>query len=85
MEVHFTPETEEKLKDLAEQNGSGTADQLVQDVIEGYFDEIAQVREMLDSRYDDLESGRVKPIDGEEFFENLRRREDELLKKQSPR
>jgi hypothetical protein len=26
----------------------------------------------------------VKPIDGEEFFENLRRREDELLKKHSP-
>ncbi len=36
---------------------------------------------MLDSRYDDLKSGKVKPIDGEEFFENLRRREDELLKK----
>jgi len=25
----------------------------------------------------------VKPVDGEEFFENLRRREDELLKKHS--
>ena len=43
------------------------------------FDELAQTREMLNSRYDDLKSGRVKPIDGEEFFESLRRREDELL------
>jgi hypothetical protein len=35
----------------------------------------------LDSRYDDLKSGRVKPIGGESFFEALREREDELLNK----
>jgi hypothetical protein len=34
----------------------------------GYFGELAHTREMLDRRYDDLESGRVKPIDGEEAF-----------------
>ena len=84
MEVHFAPESEQRLKDLAAQSGRGTAAELVQDVVEGYFVELAQTREMLDSRYDDLKSGRVKPIDGEEFFEGLRRREDELLKKQSP-
>jgi hypothetical protein len=39
---------------------------------------------MLNSRYDDLKSGRVKPIDGEEFFDGLRRREEDLLTKQSP-
>lgn len=83
MEVHFTPETEKKLTDLAEQRGRGTADQLVQDVVEGYFEELAETREMLSSRYDDLKSGRVKPIDGEQFFDNLRRREDELLTKHS--
>ncbi len=84
MEVHFTPETEKKLRDLAAQSGCGTADELVRNVVEGYFDELAQTREMLNSRYDDLKSGRVKPIDGEDFFENLRRREDELLKNHSP-
>jgi len=84
MEVHFSPETERKLNDLAAQAGRGSADELVQDVVEGYFEELAQAREMLDSRYDDLKSGRVKPIDGEEFFETLRRREDQLLKKRSP-
>jgi predicted DNA-binding protein len=66
MEVHFAPETEKKLKDLAAQSGGKTADELVQDVIEGYFDELAQTRTMLNGRYDDLKSGRVKPIPGDE-------------------
>ena len=81
MEVHFTPETEQKLRELAAQSGRGSADRLVQDVVEAYVDELAQTRAMLDGRYDELKSGRVKPIDGEEFFQNLRRREDELLKR----
>ena len=66
MEVHFAPETEKKLKDLAAQSGRKTADELVQDVIEGYFDELAQTRAMLNDRYGDLKSGRVKPIPGDE-------------------
>ena len=41
------------------------------------------VQEMLDSRYDEIKSGRVVPIDGEAFFDNLRQREDELLKKRN--
>jgi hypothetical protein len=84
MEVHFTPETEKKLKDLSAQSGRRT-DDLVEDAMAGYVDELLQTREMLNSRYDDLKSGRVKPIDGEDFFESLRRREDELLNKHSPR
>lgn len=66
MEVHFAPETEKKLKDLAAQSGRKTADELVQDVIEGYFEELAEARTILNSRYDDLKSGRVKPIPGDE-------------------
>ena len=66
MEVHFAPETEKKLNDLASLSGSRTAGELVRDVVEGYFDELAQAREMLGSRYDDLKSGRVKPIPGNE-------------------
>ena len=84
MEVHFTPELEKKLNDLAVRTGRAT-DDLVQDVVAGYVDELAAVHEMLGSRYDDLKRGRVKPIDGEAFFENLRQREDELLKQRSPR
>jgi predicted DNA-binding protein len=66
MEIHFAPETEKKLKDLAAQSGRKTADELVQDVIEGYFEELAQTRALLNSRYDDLKSGSVKPIPGDE-------------------
>jgi hypothetical protein len=72
MEIHFTPETEKKLNDLAAQAGRETADELVQDVIEEYFGDLAQTREMLDRRYDDLESGRVKPIPGDEVIARLR-------------
>jgi hypothetical protein len=84
MEVHIAPETEKKLIDLAVESGHGTADKLVQDVVVGYFDELAQTCEILNSRYDDLKNGDVKPIDGEEVFESLRRREDALLKKTPP-
>src|ERR1019366_5512123 len=45
--------------------------ELVEDAVAGYFDELAQTREMLDRRFDDLESGRVKPIDGEEAYRRL--------------
>ena len=84
MEVHLTPETEKKLRDLAAESGRGT-DDLVEDAMTGYLAEALQVREMLDNRYDDLKSGRVKAIDGEHFFEDLLRREDELINKHSPR
>lgn len=76
MEVHFAAETEKKLKDLAAQRGRKTADELVQDVIEGYFDELAQTRTMLNSRYDDLKSGTVKPIPGDEVEAYFRDKSD---------
>jgi hypothetical protein len=67
------------LEQLARESGRST-DKLVQDAVAGFVDELAGSREMLDSRYDDLKSGRVKAIDGETFFEGLRQREDEFLK-----
>ena len=79
MEVHFRPETESRLQELAAKTGRAT-DDLVEDAVAGYLQELSQVREMLDSRYDDIKSGRVKPIDGETFFEGLRQREEQLLK-----
>jgi hypothetical protein len=82
MEVHFKPDTESRLTELASRTGRGT-DDLVEDALSGYLAEIAEVREMLDGRYDDFKSGRVKPIDGEAFFDNLRQREDELLEQRA--
>jgi hypothetical protein len=83
MEVHFTPEVQAKLDRMAQESGC-PSEELVEEAMIGYFDELAYTREVLDRRYDDLESGRVKPIDGEAFFESLRSREDELLKKPAP-
>jgi hypothetical protein len=75
MEVHFTPQLEKKLNDLAAQTGRG-AGELVQDAVAGFVDELAGVTGMLDSRYDDLKSGRVEPIDGEEAFSRLREKSE---------
>ena len=83
MEVHFTPDVEAKLHALVTETGR-EADEFVQDALAGYFEELAQVRGMLDSRYDDIKSGQVQPIDGEAFFESLRQREEALLKKHAP-
>jgi predicted transcriptional regulator len=84
MEVRFKPETESRLHELASKSGR-PAEELIEDAMAAYLAEVVQVRSTLDSRYDDIQSGRVKPVDGEAFFECLRLREDELLKKQSPK
>lgn len=70
MEVHFSPEVEAKLEQMARESGC-RSDELVVDAVISYFDGLAYAREMLDRRYDDLESGRVKPIDGEEAYRRL--------------
>ena len=71
MDVQLTPDVEKKLNDLAAESGRGT-NQLLQDALAGYLDEMVQTRAMLNSRYDDLKSGRVKPIDGEEALARLK-------------
>jgi predicted transcriptional regulator len=73
MEVHLRPETESRLQELAAKSGRAPND-LIEDAMAAYLQELAQVRDMLDSRYDDLKSGRVKPVDGDEAFANLRRK-----------
>jgi len=65
MEVHFSPETEKKLRDLSAESGRDT-DALVEDAMAGYVSELMHVRDTLNSRYDDLKSGRVKAISGDE-------------------
>jgi len=73
MVVRLKPETESRLQELAATTGR-QADELVEDAMAGYLAELAEVRKMLDDRYDDLKSGRVAPIDGQEALEQLRRK-----------
>lgn len=81
MEVNFPPELEKKLNDLAALTGRPAAE-LVQDAVAGYIDDLPETRAMLDRRYDDIKSGRVKLIPGEEVFERLRRKSE--ARRQTP-
>ena len=76
MEVHFTPDVQAKLDALARDTGR-RSDELVADAVAGLFDELAYTREMLDRRYDDLESGRVQAVDGEEAYRRLMEKTEE--------
>jgi predicted transcriptional regulator len=71
MEVQVSPETAKKLNDLAASSGRAP-NEIVEDALAGYLEEVTAVRRTLDSRYADLKSGRVEPIDGEEAFRRLR-------------
>lgn len=73
MEVNFTPEIEKKLNELATQSGM-TAGELVQDAVAGMIDDLAETRAMLDRHYDDITSGKVKLIPGEEVEAYFRKK-----------
>lgn len=75
MEIHVSPDLAKKLNDLATTTGRAP-DDLVEDALAGYLEELASLRETLDRRYGDLKNGRVKPIDGEEAFRRLREKSE---------
>lgn len=82
MEVNFAPELEKKLNDLAAETGRPAAE-LVQDAVAGYVVDLPETRAMLDRRYDDIKSGKLKLIPGEEVFERLRRKSAALRQQRS--
>ncbi len=75
MVVHLRPETESRLKELSATTGRAP-DELVEDAMAGYLAALAEMRSTLDDRYDEIEDGRVKPIDGEEAFNRIRTRSE---------
>jgi hypothetical protein len=77
MEVHFAPELQAKIDQLVSETGCAP-EKLIEDAMAGYFADLAQTREMLNSRYDDLKSGRVKPIPGDEVVARLREKSARL-------
>jgi hypothetical protein len=74
MEIYLTPELQARFDQLVSESGCA-AEKLIEDALAGYIPELAQTREILDSRYDDFQSGRIEPVDGEAFFDSLRQRE----------
>jgi hypothetical protein len=71
MEVQFSPSVEKQLNDLAAQSGRAAKEVLL-DALAGYFEEVKQAGQMLNGRYDDLKSGRVKAIPGDEVEAHFR-------------
>jgi predicted DNA-binding protein len=74
MELRLKPETESRLNELAAQTGR-SPNELIEDAMAGFFEELVSVQGTLDQRYAELKSGQVQAIDGEAFFEGLRPRE----------
>jgi hypothetical protein len=83
MEVHFTPDLQAKIDQLVIETGRAP-DKLLEDALAGYVAELAQTREMLDSRYDDLKSGTVKPIPGDEVEAYFREKSAAARRSQQP-
>lgn len=72
MDVRFSnPELQAKVDRWTKDTGR-PAEELLEDAMAGYFDELGQVRNTLDGRYDDIKSGKVKLIPGEEVVARLR-------------
>jgi len=70
MEVNLTPDVQAKLHRLTLDTGRPAAE-LLEDAVNGLFDELALTREMLDRRYGEMASGQVQGIDGEEAYRRL--------------
>lgn len=82
MEVHLTPELEAQLSQLAAQTGR-PKDELVQDAMAGFFAELAEARQMLDSRYEEVHSGQVKPLDGDGVIAQFHQKSQERRRNRS--
>ena len=76
MEVHLKPGTESRHQELAMKTGRAP-DELLEDALAGYLQELGSVRDMLDNRYDDVKSGRVQLLDGEDTLANLQRKSND--------
>lgn len=75
MEVHFTPELQAKLEKLATETGR-TRDELVRDAVLSYFEELTVLRQTLDGRFQEIKTGQVKAVDGEDVFAQLQRKSE---------
>jgi hypothetical protein len=65
------PEIQAKIDRWVSETGRGP-DELIEDAVAVYFEELTQTGEMLNSRFDDLKSGRVKPVSGDEVISHFR-------------
>jgi len=75
MEVSLNEDLADRLEQWAAKTGRGP-EELIADAMAGYFEELARTRELLDSRYESIQSGKAEPIDGDEALRLLKERTD---------
>lgn len=82
MEIHLKADLESRLRENAEQSGH-TPDELISGLVEGYLEEVAELRATIERRWQAYQSGETKAIDGEEAFRLLRERALERIRQHS--
>lgn len=83
MEVHFKPDVQAKLDQMAREIGCESQD-LVEEAVMGYFDELAYIGQMSDHRYDPMQNAMLTPMGGEPLLEGFFSPEFEWSKKSLP-
>ena len=71
MDVQITPELEAKLDRLSRETRRKVGE-LIEAALAGYIDEMLELRQTLDRRYDDVTSGRVKLVPAKVAIARLR-------------
>jgi predicted DNA-binding protein len=84
MVVQFPPELQERLDQLANETGR-PPQEFVLDAMAGYFDELADLRQTLDGRYDEVVSGEVEGISGEDVAAYFQRKSADRRAQRSER
>ena len=79
MSLEIKPTQEAKIAALAASTGRDKTE-ILEQVIDSYFDDLDDVRKILDRRYDDFKSGLIKGLTPEESRDHLDRRKREFLK-----
>jgi predicted DNA-binding protein len=73
MSLEIKPSQEAKIAALAAKTGRDKAE-ILDELIDSYFDELADVRGMLDKRYDEFKAGRIKELTLEQLRNDIERR-----------
>ena len=82
MEIQLPPKDNARLTDIARKTDRPESE-IMRDVMGTYLDGVDEIRELLDGRLDDIESGRVKPLTAEQLWKNLDRRRQAFLRQRS--
>jgi predicted transcriptional regulator len=75
MEVHLSPDAQAKLDEFTRQHGR-SSDDTISNAVNAYLDRLTDARATLSRRYDELESGAVQLIDGDEAYRRLMEKTD---------